>query len=299
MEFKKEVFDLEQSIKQIINHGIVMNTSDKIRAKRYLRTIGYYRLSGYFPPFYTPETSTFIAQTTFDDILNLYIFDRKLRLLVMDAMERIEVAVRTIISDTLATYYNNSHWFLDLTIFNERYNIDNLHKKIVELTGKNKPSRQNGACAHYYKTYKTPELPACWMITETLTMGVWSSLFSGLQGSKVKQKISKQFNLNSNDLGSWLHEITLIRNNCAHHSRFWNTSYSLKCRNVPKYTHKDIPLRSSYVKFVIIQYFIKQLFHSSTWSQKLKAHLDTCPLDIETHMRFPANWDKRAFWQTK
>jgi abortive infection bacteriophage resistance protein len=36
----------------------------------------------------------FLDGMSFDDVLDLYVFDRKLRLAVMDAVERIEVAFR-------------------------------------------------------------------------------------------------------------------------------------------------------------------------------------------------------------
>ncbi|WP_205570078.1 Abi family protein [Actinomyces lilanjuaniae] len=75
---------------------------DHDRAKRYLRRIGYYRLSPCTLPFQTSHQSHhFKKGTTFDDVLTLCIFDRELRLLVMDALERLEVAVRSALSDTM------------------------------------------------------------------------------------------------------------------------------------------------------------------------------------------------------
>lgn len=67
---------------------------DRQRAERYLEFISYYRLSAYTIPFQKIGEHTFKSGTSFDDILMLYVFDRELRLLVMDAVERIEVAVR-------------------------------------------------------------------------------------------------------------------------------------------------------------------------------------------------------------
>jgi|GEM_PF-2818366 len=69
--------------------------ADENQAKKYLQTIGYYRLSGYAIPFYTdPTRSTAINGASFEDILNIYIFDRKLRILIIEALERIEIALR-------------------------------------------------------------------------------------------------------------------------------------------------------------------------------------------------------------
>lgn len=55
------------------------------------------------------DTDKFLPDTSWDDIYNLYKFDRKLRLLVFDAIERIEVSLRTQIIYQLAHKYG-SHW---------------------------------------------------------------------------------------------------------------------------------------------------------------------------------------------
>jgi len=73
-----------------------MEIRDEAEAAFYLSHINYYRLTAYWLPFEEDHaTHQFRAGTTFDEVLKLYIFDRELRLLVMDALERIEVSVRT------------------------------------------------------------------------------------------------------------------------------------------------------------------------------------------------------------
>lgn len=75
---------------------------DRERAARYLRHIGYYRLSAYVRSFEDSERDRLRADASFDDVLALYIFDRKLRLVILDALERVEVSVRTAVSDRMS-----------------------------------------------------------------------------------------------------------------------------------------------------------------------------------------------------
>lgn len=71
----------------------------------------YYRLSAYMLPYKQSENGiildTFRDGITWEMIYNLYVFDRKLRILVFDAIERLEIAIRTQI------IYQLSHkiWF--------------------------------------------------------------------------------------------------------------------------------------------------------------------------------------------
>ena len=72
---------------------------DRERAKRKLESINYYRLSGYMLPYKKMVggviTDDFRDGITWEKVYSLYVFDRKLRLLVFDAIERIEIAVRS------------------------------------------------------------------------------------------------------------------------------------------------------------------------------------------------------------
>ncbi|HEY9550826.1 MAG TPA: Abi family protein [Prevotella sp.] len=87
-QFNKPAKSNQELVQQWKARGLVI--SDEARAERYLEHISYYRFSAYTIPFQQLNNPShhFKPNTTFDDILNLYIFDRELRLLVLDAIER-------------------------------------------------------------------------------------------------------------------------------------------------------------------------------------------------------------------
>lgn len=91
MGFNKPALSLLAQVKLLKSRGLIIN--DDQRVIRYLEHIGYYRLSAYMIPFYNDKkVHQFKESTSFDDLLNLYIYDRKLRLLLLEAIERIEVS---------------------------------------------------------------------------------------------------------------------------------------------------------------------------------------------------------------
>ena len=71
--------------------------ADRDKAIHLLDSIGYYRLTGYLVPFRVPGTDTYLPGTTLDTVWDIYTFDRHLRLMAMDALARIEIAVRALI----------------------------------------------------------------------------------------------------------------------------------------------------------------------------------------------------------
>jgi abortive infection bacteriophage resistance protein len=81
---------VQDQIKLLKNRGLEI--PDEAKAERYLLNISYYRLSGYMYPFLKDKKQHLYKKgSTFDDILNLYRFDRELRLMIFSAIEKIEV----------------------------------------------------------------------------------------------------------------------------------------------------------------------------------------------------------------
>ncbi|MEO7149850.1 MAG: Abi family protein [Rhodanobacteraceae bacterium] len=98
MRYLKPALTFEEQLDLLHQRGLIVCDAD--RALHWLRNISYYRLSAYCLPF--KDGDAFRPGIAFDDIAGLYIFDRKLRLLVLDAIERIEVAVRTAVTYEIA-----------------------------------------------------------------------------------------------------------------------------------------------------------------------------------------------------
>ena len=95
MKYTKPPLSINDQIDLLSNRG--MKIPDPQRAIRYLSHISYFRLRGYWIPFETPDKGKdhrFKDGTTFDGVLNLYVFDRKFRLLMLEAIERVEISFR-------------------------------------------------------------------------------------------------------------------------------------------------------------------------------------------------------------
>jgi abortive infection bacteriophage resistance protein len=127
--YDKPFLTIAQQIEQLTARGIVIDDVDK--ATQYLERIGYYRLSAYWHIFrkHTVTMSDgrlinnlendFKDHTAFKQIVDLYVFDKRLRLLMLDALERIEIALRTGVSLSVGQY--NRFAQHDLTVFHNSY----------------------------------------------------------------------------------------------------------------------------------------------------------------------------------
>lgn len=242
--FKKKPLLYSQQIDLLESRGLII--ADKLKTERYLSEISYYRLSAYFLPF-QKHKDKFDENTSFENIIELYLFDRELRLLVFDAIERIEITIRTQVIYTLAHKYKDSHWQDNASLFNPPYTnprngfTTDIYTDIQNCIKKHLNAKHPEVFIKHYKTeYNEPQNPPCWMSVELLTIGELSRLFTALNKNEDKQIIAGFFGLHHTVFTSWLHTLVYVRNICAHHSRLWNRDFAIKPEVLQKPKNKWI-----------------------------------------------------------
>lgn len=196
-----------------------MAFKEEANAHHFLSNISYYRLKGYWWEMQDDKINhTFALGSYFEEVIDLYNFDRHFRLIVFNAIERIEIALRTKMIYHLSLTYG-AEWYLKQDLFpNKKYIIEfqnKIHNELLE-------SSEEFILKHYEN--HPDENPESWKALEVLTLGSLSKLYRNLNHQlPEKNRISKEFGLyNQKYLSSWLITITLIRNIIAHHGRLWN-----------------------------------------------------------------------------
>ncbi|HIE07088.1 MAG TPA: Abi family protein, partial [Desulfarculaceae bacterium] len=282
--FDKLPLSISEHINQWNKRGL--SITDRERAERYLSVISYYRLSAYSLPFQTGNPDHHFKQgISFEDVLELYIFDRRLRLLILDAIERIEVALRARMTNVLAENHG-PHAYLNKDIFDTRYNHDWL---ISQVRRKCNDNRAETFIKHYRTRYRDPDLPPVWMILEILTFKEVSVLFSYLRTKEDKQAIAGFWGLNDTVLRSWFRALSDLRNVCAHHSRTWNREFGSRPMvpkkppaiwpdlNRPLADPKIKTTRRLYYLLVVIETLLRNINPGSTWHERLWDLLEKYP----------------------
>jgi len=117
MTFNKPAITPSQQIALLETRGLKI--IDRPRALAFLQSVSFFRLTPYMRPFQANAEHNFIKGTGFSQLTQVYDFDRRLRLLVIDAIERAEVAIRGHISNYMGVTYG-SHWYLYATYFKDK-----------------------------------------------------------------------------------------------------------------------------------------------------------------------------------
>ena len=303
IEYHKQPLTLDQQVRKLKERGLVFD--DESLAKAYLFNISYYRLLAYTYSFQDNSEGSdhcFLrSNLLFKDFIDLYCFDRRLRSLIFNAIEKIEVAVRTKIVQVYAESTHDSHWFYDDSLY--RYPIDGLLGHIeadVERSNED-------FIKHYRSKYHNPPMPPSWMALEVVSFATLSRLFQALKSDNRKQYITHQFGLKKvGILENWLHAISNLRNCCAHHSRVWNRRFMVNVilpyntfyPFMDRTTIQTMRTNKLFALLSCMAYILTIISPDSDFKRHLRELLESdCRLLDLKDMGFPDNWQSLPVWR--
>ncbi|GAC1433201.1 MAG: Abi family protein [Burkholderiaceae bacterium] len=305
-----------------------MHVPDKASALAWLQRVGYYRLSAYWYPFrvfrmeqdaatgeiVVERTDDFVADTVFSDAVGLYLFDRRLRVLLTDALERIEVSLRVRIayrlgkSDTFAhLHVDNFHpTFRDKLDARTRQKAFELwqqrHRGLVE--------RSKEDFVKHYREKHGPDMPL-WVAIEVWDFGAVSQLLAMMK-MPDQQAIAECYGVAEwNTFACWVRALSYLRNLVAHHSRVWNRNMvsepklpsSDSIAWCKEFAGKTDLLAKPFVYLAIVRHMVEVICPGSQWRHRLADHLLAFPTQGSQRklsvgaMGVPDDWEK--WWRAE
>ncbi|OGF50955.1 MAG: hypothetical protein A2231_06495 [Candidatus Firestonebacteria bacterium RIFOXYA2_FULL_40_8] len=296
MQYNKPSITFEQQAEQLINRGLV---ADKFQLIECLKNVSYYRLSGYLYPFKNPD-DTFKIGTNLDIVWRHYTFDRRLRLIVLDAIERVEVSVRTQIIDILSQK-SGAFGYLEPETFNRMSKVTHEEwLKNIKIETERSKKREKFA-GHFFKNYDGDFLPF-WMAGEIMSFGSVLMMFDGMDFA-LQKEVARHYGISHVVLRTWMKSLNFIRNVCAHHSRLWNKELYDRPA-IPDHKHNPewydpvaINDNRIFVILTISNYFMRIVAPKSKWKTRLIDLLNEYPDVSKTVMGFPLNWKNSDLWK--
>lgn len=296
MKYDKPPLTFEQQADLLIFRGL---SADRDVLISRLRAVNYYRLSGYLYPF--RESDTLIkAGTTLDIVWHHYTFDRQLRMVVMDGVERVEVAVRTQLAYSFAHHCGPF-------AYSDPKNLPGLdaiaHKRWLDELEKETDRSTEPFIKHFQRQYGDVHstLPL-WMLVEVMSFGKTLTFFKGVHRD-LQKEVAVVYGLPSEVLHSWLRSLNAVRNICAHHGRLWNRvlGYKPKLPNPKKYPqwHEPvaIPQDKVFAILTILRYLLRLVAPTTGWEERVRKLLKDNPDISISAMGFPEKWNDSPLWK--
>ena len=284
MPIVKQPTTYEEQIAILRRHGCII--SDEIDCKDKLASIGYYRLSAYFLPF-RQDNGNYLVGTTFDTIYRIYEFDRKFRNLLFNALEVIEISLRSRLS-----YFHSARYgalgYEDPANFSSKHN----HERFMENLDRQIASNAKVPFVKHHKDKYQGHFPI-WVAMELFTFGMLSYFYNDLKTAD-KKAFARELGANYRKLVGWFRCCTDLRNICAHYGRLYHRIFTAAPARLDLDEHDSRRLWGA----VLV---VRDLYPSSDkWDfefiPQIEALIDEYQHDIDLHhIAFPDNWKDQLF----
>lgn len=183
-----------------------------------LRRINYYRLRGYWISLQDKDTDKFIEGTSFNRLVGIYEFDRKLRHLLSDVLDQIEISIRTSIAYVMSNLFGSLFYLCSDFFVNGTE-----HSGLLNTTNQNINDARNTKepFVLHHDDVNGGLLPI-WAAVELMTFTTISRFFKNLKSEYQRIIGLSCFGVPPIYLSSWLHNLSNVRNIVAHHGRIYN-----------------------------------------------------------------------------
>jgi abortive infection bacteriophage resistance protein len=276
----KQPLSFEQQADLLILRGLII--SDKNTLVERLRNVNYTRLSAYWHTFQDINNNyIFLPNTQLETIWQRYIFDHELRLIVMDAIGYIEVAILRTRAVEQFTLKHGPFGYIEKGNFAPHF-TDEKYTGMMQEIGKiiTERKKRDESVQEYYSIYTKETYLPLWMLVEFLSFGTLFTLFKHMNDAE-KKTLARQLDLPDDILQSWLLSLNYSRNLCAHHERLWNRELSLR----PALPRKKVEWTSLiqqtnnrvFITLTILNYLIKKINPESKWDSRVKNLLESFP----------------------
>lgn len=299
-EYAKPPLSFEAQADRLIERGL---SADRNQLIKRLSSTSYFRLCGYIYPFKADGGEALEPGVSLDKIWQLYSFDQRLRTLLLDAIEAIEVFIRTQLA------YHFSHDYGPFAYQNPDH-LPNLppgkclawHQKLDSQVQRSLRSHEEFV-VHFFTKYgdEHSRLPI-WMLVELMDFGATLTFYRGVS-DEHKKRIARIIEVPDRVLSSWLLALNTVRNRCAHHSRLWNWQMGNPVllpneRKYPDWHHPRLDNRQIGVVLTLCRHMLNRISPANQWTHRVFELFDLFPDQPLTELGLPEDWRNHPLWKS-
>ena len=273
---------IDEQVENLKNIGLIVD--DEEYAKKILNDILYFRLIKAYSLNLKSKNGCYNKQTTFKEIVDLYLFNSNFRQLIFPEIEKIEINVRCRLANFFAEQYGVLGYLQAENFSNENYHAQFLEDIKEEVRRNSKaPFVRN-----FKENYEGGNLPI-YALVEVFSFGTLSKFYKNML-NKDKKAIAKTFGVGYTYFESWLESISYVRNICAHYGRIYNAKLSKTPILYKEYTQVGIGNNRIYGVLLCLKYLLKDDDHWNLFVDKIELLFDKYPCVQISTMGFPENW---------
>ena len=273
---------IDEQIENLKNIGLIVENEEY--AKKILNDISYFRLIKAYSLNLKSKNGKYCEKVTFEQIVELYLFNANFRQVIFPEIEKVEINVRCRIANYFAEQYGVLGYLEADNFVNAEYHkmfLDDIEEEI----------RRNSKAPfvkNFHDNYEGGNLPI-YALVEILSFGTLSKFYKNMK-NQDKKAIAKSFGVGYTYFESWLESISYVRNICAHYGRLYNAKLSKTPILYKEYSEAGIGNNRIFGVLLCLNHLFKSNDHWNLFVDKIELLFDKYEsVDIKT-MGFTENW---------
>lgn len=223
-------------------------------------------------------------KVTFEQIVELYLFNANFRQIIFPQIEKIEINVRCRIANYFAEQYGVLGYLEADNFVNSEYHQTFLEDIEEEI-------RRNAKAPfvkNFQENYEGGNLPI-YALVEVFSFGTLSKFYKNMKNPD-KKAVAKSFGVGYTYFESWLESISYVRNICTHYGRLYNAKLSKTPILYKEYSREGIGNNRIFGVLLCLKHLLKRDSHWKLFVQEVELLFEKYEqVDIKT-MGFPENW---------
>jgi len=209
---------IEDQIENLKTLGLII--SDEDQAKVLLNDISYFRLVKGYSHSFKPKNGNYNKDVSFDDIVELYLFDSNFRHLIFPLIEKVEVNLRC----RVANYFSEKYGIFGYKDVNN-FTYPDYHRELYyDIEDELIRNRKSPFVKNFIANYDVEDLPF-YALTELFSFSSLSKFYKNMLNPD-KKSIAASYKIGYTYLESWFESLSYVRNVCAHYGRLYYSHFS-------------------------------------------------------------------------
>ena len=218
----------EEQLDKLRERGCLVE--DEKRAVQVLKDINYFRLAYYFSLFLETK-GKYREGTSFDRVMRIYDFDRRLRSLLLEILEEIEISLRAHCSNFHAIKYGTLGY-----LNGDNFARVHKHQQFLGRVERLIESNEDSDLVKHYKGKHGGKFPL-WVITELFSFGSLNVFYKDLKPADKTEIAQKHYHMSSGALENRIDRLSELRNHCAHYHRLYDSAIGNLAENNSLFDH--------------------------------------------------------------
>ena len=273
---------IDEQVENLKAIGLIVE--DEEYAKKILNDISYFRLIKAYSLNLKSKNGTYGEKVTFEQIVELYLFNARFRQLIFPEIEKIEINVRCRIANYFAQQYGVLGYLEADNFVNAQYH----QSFLVDIEEEIRRNSKAPFVRNFKDNYEGGQLPI-YALVEVFSFGTLSKFYKNMKNPD-KKAVAKSFGVGYTYLESWLESISYVRNICAHYGRLYNAKLSKTPKLFNEYTEAGVGNNRIFGVLLCIRMLLKNDTHWNTFVEQVELLFEKYEhVDFKT-MGFPENW---------